>query len=192
MTDESDWREQIEHERQSKDEYFRNHPRSPIPRELRDELEGLSYYSPDPDLRYELTLHEHDQKETRTVATTADGEQEYVVWGEFRFEVDGEECTLQAYRSDPDEDRLWLPFRDETNGEDTYGAGRYIDLEAEHRLDDDSWLVDFNEAYSPLCAYSPRYECPLIPMENWLDVRIEAGERHPPRGLEALPDNPDH
>jgi hypothetical protein len=192
MTDESAWRDQLDHQRQHKDEYFRNHPRSPVPDELREEFEGLDYFPPNPDLRFELTLYEHADKETRTVSTTADGEREYVVWGEFRFTVDGEECTLQAYRADPDEDRFWLPFRDETSTEETYGAGRYIDLEDEHHLEGDTWLVDFNEAYSPLCAYSPRYECPLIPMENWLDVRIEAGERHPPKGLEDLPEGHDH
>jgi hypothetical protein len=92
--------------------------------------------------------------------------------------VDGDEVTIQAYKADPDDDRLWVPFRDATSGEETYGAGRYLDLEADtHRTDDGRWILDFNEAYNPTCAYSDRYECPLPPTENWLDVRIEAGER---------------
>jgi hypothetical protein len=84
---------------------------------------------------------------------------------------------LQAYRPIDDADRFWVPFRDETNGEETYDAGRYLDLEPdEHRLDGE-WVLDFNRAYNPTCAYNHAYECPLIPMENWLDVRIEAGEK---------------
>lgn len=64
-----------------------------------------------------------------------------------------------------------------TSGEESYGAGRYIDLDASDRTDDGDWVVDFNRAYSPFCAYDERYECPLVPTENWLDVRIETGER---------------
>jgi hypothetical protein len=89
--------------------------------------------------------------------------------------------TLQAYKSDPDEDRLWVPFRDETSGEETYGAGRYLDLvPGDHRTANGRWVVDLNEAYNPTCAYNYAYECPMVPVENWLDVRIEAGERDYP------------
>jgi len=174
-----EWIERIEHDRQAKVEYFRDHPRSPLPPDMRGEaFPGLAYYDPDPDYRFVLELHEHAEKETVTVETTADGEQTYLRWGEFRFEVDGEECTLQAYRPDRDADRFWVPFRDETNDEETYGAGRYIDLEPdEHRTEDGRWVLDFNVAYNPTCAYNYAYECPLIPMENWLDVPIEAGEK---------------
>jgi hypothetical protein len=174
-----EWTERIEHDRQAKVEYFRDHPRSPLPPDMRGEaFPGLAYYDPDPDYRFVLELHEHEEKETVTVETTADGEQTYLRWGEFRFEIDGEECTLQAYRPDHDADRFWVPFRDETNGEETYGAGRYIDLEPdEHRTEDGRWVVDFNAAYNPTCAYNYAYECPLIPMENWLEVPVEAGEK---------------
>ncbi|WP_137286153.1 DUF1684 domain-containing protein [Halorussus salinisoli] len=174
----TDWRETVRRQRAEKDDYFGRHPRSPVPDDEREEFEGLNYYPIDEDYRFTLPLHEHDEKERVTVSTSTEGEQEYVRWGEFEFEVDGEEIALQAYKSDPDEKRLWVPFRDETSGEETYGAGRYLDLEpADHRTDDGEWVLDFNEAYNPTCAYSDRYECPLPPMENWLDVPIEAGEK---------------
>lgn len=173
-----DWKTAIRKDRNEKDHYFREHPHSPIPEHDRESFAGLAYYPVDEAYRFELVLHEYDDPSTVRVGTSTEGQQEYLRWGEFRFEVDGMSVTLQAYKPDPDADRLWVPFRDETSGEDTYGAGRYLDLEPEtHRTEDGTWILDFNEAYNPTCAYSPRYECPLPPMENWLSVPIEAGER---------------
>jgi len=172
------WADRLVNERDGKREYFRDSPHSPLPPEMRgDEFPGLSYFEPDPAARYVLPLYEHDEKETVTVETTADGEQTYRRWGEFRFEMDDESVTLQAYRPSDGADRFWVPFRDETNGEETYDAGRYLDLEPDDHQVDGEWVLDFNRAYNPTCAYNYAYECPLIPMENWLDVRIEAGER---------------
>ena len=173
-----DWKAEIRSDRDAKDEYFRTNPHSPIPPDERDSFDGLSYYPVDASYRFELELHEYDDKGAVTVGTSTGGEQEYLRWGEFRFEIDGKEVTLDAYKSDPDDDRLWVPFRDVTSGEETYGAGRYLDLEvASHRMDDGQWVLDFNEAYNPTCVYSDQYECPLPPTENWLDVSIEAGEK---------------
>lgn len=174
----SDYADRVDRERAEKDEFFAEHPQSPIPDADRDDFDGLRYFDPGLDYRFELPLREHDQKEAVTVETTTDGERTSLRWGEFRFEVGGEAVSLQAYRR-PDDDEVgyWVPLRDETNGEESYGAGRYIDLDASDRTDDGDWVVDFNRAYSPFCAYDERYECPLISTENWLDVRIEAGER---------------
>lgn len=174
MTDE--YVERVRQHRAEKDEFFAEHPHSPIPPDEREGFDGLEYFPPDPDYRFELPLHEHDETEAITVETTADGEQRYERFGEFRFAVDGTDCTLQAFRRE-DDDGFWVPFRDDTNGEETYPAGRYLDLDpAEDRVDGE-WVLDFNDAYNPFCAYSARYECPLIPMDNWLDVRVEAGEK---------------
>lgn len=174
----TDWREEIREWRREKDEAFGGGPRSPIPEDERGDFEGLNYYPVDEDYRFVLELHEHDTKERITVGTNTDGELEYLRWGEFRFTVDGETVTLQAYIADPDADSLWVPFRDATSGEETYGAGRYVDLDpGEDRTGDGRWVLDLNMAYNPTCAYSDAYECPLPPTENWLDVPIEAGER---------------
>ena len=79
--------------------------------------------------------------------------------------------------SDTDEvDSVFVPFIDATSGHETYGAGRYLDLEAEP---DGTYSLDFNLAYHPYCVYAPTYSCPLTPAENRLPVRIEAGERLP-------------
>lgn len=185
MSEATDWEAALERQREQKDQFYAEHPHSPLPPDHRERFEGLDYFEPDPELRFVLPLYEHDDPEPITVETTTEGAREYRRWGEFRFTVGGTEQTLQAYKAEPEEDRLWVPFRDATSGEATYGAGRYLDLEAdEHRTADGHWVLDFNLAYNPYCAYSAAYECPLIPMENWLDVPIEAGEKvyEPPEG----------
>ncbi|MGM0592325.1 MAG: DUF1684 domain-containing protein [Halobacteriota archaeon] len=173
----TDWEESIRAYRARKDEYFRESPHSPLPADEQESFDGLSYFPADRDYRFEVDIHEHETPETITVATTTEGEREYIVWGEFTVSLHDDSFTVQVYRADPDEDALWVPFRDETSGDETYGAGRYLDLGPDDRTDDGTWVVDFNLAYNPFCAYSPRYECPLVPMENWLDVPIYAGEK---------------
>src|SRR5438477_496219 len=69
---------------------------------------------------------------------------------------------------------LFLPFLDATSGTETYGAGRYLDLEPD---EDGTYAIDFNLAYHPSCVYAPQFSCPLTPAENRLPVPIEAGER---------------
>ena len=98
--------------------------------------------------------------------------------GVFRFELSGQPQRLTAYRlagsrGEPGES-LFVPFLDATSGTETYGAGRYLDLEPD---EDGTWTLDFNLAYQPSCVYDPRFSCPLTPAENRLDVRVEAGER---------------
>ena len=172
------WADSIRQQREAKRNQFKNSPRSPLPDDQRGAaFLGLAYYEPDPAYRFVLPLEEHETKESVTVETTADGEQTYLRWSAFSFELDGETYTLQAYRPDREADRLWVPFRDATSGETTYGAGRYLDLEPDTHRVDDGWILDFNAAYNPTCAYNHAYECPMIPPENWLDVRIEAGEQ---------------
>jgi len=180
------WRERLETERERKVEFLAEHPRSPVPQGARGEFEQ-PFFEPAPALRFEVALDAADDPEPLTIATTADGEREYLRWGSFAVDVGGEPVTLTAYKSDPDEDRLWVPFRDETNDEETYGGGRYLDLEAPDDRAGDAWVLDLNDAYNPYCAYSDAYECPMVPMENWLDVRVEAGEKAP-----VLPDEHAH
>lgn len=89
-----------------------------------------------------------------------------------------EECTLQAYRADPRAEQLFVPFRDETAGIETYANGRYLDLEPEiHRTAEGRWVLDFNEAYNPWCEYSDNFTCPYAPPENWLKTSVHAGEK---------------
>ena len=173
-----DWKREIEEERSQKDEFFKMGYQSPISPEAIVSFKGLDYYDPDPNLRFELELHEHEEKKTLKIEDTKGNEREFFRWGEFRFTIGNTECTIQAYKSSPQEEGLFIPFRDETSGKETYGAGRYIDLNnEEHYTAEGKWNLDFNKAYNPWCAYSEDYACPFTPTENWLNVPVYAGEK---------------
>ena len=172
------WKKEIEQFRREKDQFFKFHPSSPIPVEDRAKFQGLRYYPPDPKYRFKLELHEHKEKEIVEIEDTAGQIRRFLRWGEFRFKIEGKECRLQVYTNNPVEEELFIPFRDKTNGIETYGAGRYIDLYYERdRTKDGKWILDFNKAYNPWCAYNENYACPFVPPENWLDVPIRAGEK---------------
>ena len=147
--------------------------------EERKRFKGLQCYPPDPNYRFELELHEHKEKKTVKMAYTKGNEQDFLRWGEFQFRISDQKQVLQAYKSNPIEDRLFIPFKDETSGKETYGAGRYIDLELERdHTSEERWILDFNKAYNPWCVYSEAYTCPFVPQENWLKITILAGEKN--------------
>lgn len=110
--------------------------------------------------------------------TTTDRKPMYVKYGELSFNLKGKACKLNIYQNielvkrKGYENYLFLPFIDETNGEDSYGGGRYLDVSLPEGK---TMILNFNEAYNPYCAYSPRYSCPVVPLENTLDLRVEAG-----------------
>lgn len=165
--------------RAEKDAFFRDDPRSPIPPERRATFEGLGYYPDNPALAILAPLETDgvDRDERIVMDTTTGGQQTFRRAGIVRFEVDGGTAELTLYASDDSPD-LFLPFRDATSGRETYGAGRYLDIEPPGP--DGRVLVDLNYAYNPSCAYSPEYSCPIPPGENWIGVPIRAGERSSP------------
>lgn len=174
----SEWKKHLERGRKEKDIFFRVHPSSPIPFEERMSFKRLNYYPLKSNYRFELKLHEHKEKKILKMIDTKGNERKFLRWGEFRFRIKGKEYVLQAYKDNSEENRLFIPFRDVTSGVETYGAGRYLDLEPErHLTNKGKWILDFNQAYNPWCAYSEAYACPLIPQENCLDVAIRAGEK---------------
>jgi uncharacterized protein (DUF1684 family) len=169
--------------RADKDEFLRDHPQSPLRMDQREAFDGLRYFPENPALvvRGPLETTGVDRDERITMATTAGGEQEYRRAGVVRFEVEGEAAELTLFSS-PGQDELFLPFRDATSGTESYGAGRYLEVEAAAL--DGTVEVDFNYAYNPYCAYNPDWACPIPPGENWLRVPIRAGERAFPGAYE--------
>lgn len=107
---------------------------------------------------------------------------DYRQYGILTFIISGVEYKLPVYQSqqlmktEEYADYLFLPFTDLTNGKESYSAGRYIDLRMP--TDGDILLIDFNKAYNPLCAYSNRYSCPVVPTENHLPIEILAGVQY--------------
>ena len=177
----SEWKAKTERAREIKDAFFAQQWQSPIPPQDKPQFKGLEYYPPGPSYRFELELHEYREKQAVRMAYTKGNEQDFLRWGEFRFTISGKEQALHAYKANPQEERLFVPFKDTTSGKETYGAGRYLDLEPERdRTADGKWILDFNQAYNPWCVYSESYTCPFVPMENWLEVSIQAGEKNYP------------
>jgi len=114
--------------------------------------------------------------------TTTGGTQIYRRAGVARFHVDGVPAPLTLFTS-ADTHELFLPFRDATSGNETYGAGRYLEVEPSGL--DQRVIVDLNYAYNPYCAYNPDWSCPIPPGENWLAVPIRAGEKTFPGAYEV-------
>ncbi len=174
------WASQLEQHRVEKDEFLNEHRQSPIPPEHRDEFDGLSYFDPDPAYQVAATVSVPTDPAEVEMETSAGPAVTYSRAVTFEFELDGETHELHGYRQDPDEG-IFVPFRDKTTGQQTYKDGRYMELEPQQELSDgDQVTIDFNLAYSPFCAYSETFSCPLPPEENWLETTIEAGEKKPP------------
>ena len=140
---------ELELVRQQKDRYFKSGPDSPIPYEQRADFARLAYYPENNSLRLIVQPEEFAEKESITMITSTGGVQEYQRWGRFGFEVEQQSAMLAIYYAPWG--GFFVPFVDATSGGETYGAGRYLELEA---LADGSFLADFNLAYNPYCAYS--------------------------------------
>ncbi len=157
--------------RAEKNEFFGSHPQSPLTREQKKDFHGLQYFPEDDSLRLEVQVEEFENKQTFEMQTSTGDVQIYEKFGKFRFEVDGEEVELTIYQS---QHGFFLPFVDTLAGKETYPAGRYLEPEA---LPGGHFIVDFNIAYNPYCAYNEMWSCPITPAENRLKVAIRAGEK---------------
>jgi uncharacterized protein (DUF1684 family) len=171
------WAAELERQRSAKDDHLAEHPQSPIPPEERESFDGLDYFDPDPAYRVEARVTVHDDPETVELETTRGPNVEYQRVATFSFDLDGaRELAVYSHEDGP----LFVPFRDKTTGQQSYEQGRYMEFDPERDLETgDTFPLDFNLAYTPFCAFSETFACPLPPEENWLAVAIAAGERAP-------------
>ncbi len=171
--------------REGREKEFRNRVESPLLNTDFEKFAGLEYY--DIDEKYRIkAVFEQTPDETYFLMPTSSGvSAKYKKLGELRFELDGNEFTLNAYQSEKimtnEEwnrkygDSLFIPFKDTTNGDTTYAGGRYIYMKIP---DSAETVLDFNLAFNPSCAYgSSKYSCPIPPRANRLNVEIRAGEK---------------
>lgn len=173
--DEETWKRALLRFRVGKDEFCGTSHDSPLGDGDRQGFRGLKYFDPDPALRFEVKLLRYPGPESVIMSTSKGDRQLFNKIGQFDLVVGGQHVRLQAYQSaERESPSIFVPFRDATSGIESYGAARYLDLEVEHN---DEYVVDFNFAYNPYCAYSEDYICPLPPRENWLTVPIRAGEK---------------
>jgi len=164
--------------RAAKDDMLRTAADSPVPRDRRQVILPLSYFPPDPAYRVPAAL-EPDPETGRVIQMlTSTGQQRATqVMGVLQFVLNGQRLKLEAFAEEGSNGRrLFVPFADATSGRETYGAGRYLDLD---RTATGIYVIDFNTAYNPYCAYNPTYDCPVPPRENRLAVAIRAGEKTP-------------
>jgi uncharacterized protein (DUF1684 family) len=178
--DTSDWEAELRENRREKDRFFAEHRQSPIPPEERDAFDGLDYFEPDPAYRVDATVTVHDDPEPIEMDVSNGDPTRYERVVTFAFDLDGETRRLHGYRQGDGQASVFVPFRDKTTGQETYREGRYMELEPEGELSDgDEVVLDFNLAYTPFCAFSDAFACPLAPDENWLETTVAAGERGP-------------
>ena len=170
------WRAAVEEERRARDALYLG-PDTPLSPERRAEFKGLRWFPISEDWRVEARLRRHPVPRPAALASSGEDALRMDEVGVLELSLQGVACRLLAFSPAPgesDEDFVLVPFRDGTSGKETYGGGRYLDLEP-----DASGVheVDLNRAYHPYCAHDDAWSCTLPPPENRLPVRVEAGER---------------
>ncbi len=173
----------IAEHRALKDESFRSSPDSPIPPEKKNQLLPLAYYPVDELYAVPAVLELSADRSRLQIPTSTGKLRDYERIGALKFSLKGQRMQLTAFSEvGQPVSRLFVPFADETSGEETYAAGRYLELDPTAT---GIYVVDFNGAYHPFCYYNEEYDCPFPPAENRLSVPIRAGERLPDRAAAA-------
>ncbi len=169
--------EHIMQVRRDKDKLFRDPNESPLPNDVRATFKSLLYFPPNENYFLPAAFEPFDNPDTITILTNSLSETRKMLrYGRFSFSIGDSTYFLFAFKSLEASDHiLFVPFNDASNGVKTYAAGRYLDIEEEP--DANEYILDFNLAYNPYCAYSDRYVCPRVPRENQLSVQILAGEK---------------
>lgn len=145
---------------------------SPLDESERAGFRGLRFFPADPGLRLRVPLSPPDRRDMVTLLDTKGEERTYERFGFLKFRLAGEAQQLTLFH-DAGHGHYFLPFRDATSGKESYGMGRYVEPVEEAA---GKWLIDFNRAYNPYCAYSDRWSCPIPPDENRITVAVRAGE----------------
>ncbi len=165
--------------RKERNAFLKDHERSPLLPQDKKDFKGTKYYPFD--AQYFLSgqiertvLHINNPKYYATFLTNKGTSKRYIRYGKFRFSLNGKDYTIEIYKSILS-DNLFIPFKDKTNGTETYEGGRYVETEI---LPGYKILLDFNTAYNPSCAYNDKFVCVIPPKENILNVEIRAGEKN--------------
>jgi uncharacterized protein (DUF1684 family) len=164
---------------------FRTHPQSALDPEQKEHFTGLPYFPYNPALRLCVQVDPAPDSEVVEVQLQEDGITRLKRFGKVNFELQGQRLELSLFWVLGYGGGIFLPFRDATAPEETYGGGRYL-LDtvkgADLGMEGGRLVLDFNYAYNPSCAYNPRWHCPLAPRENWLGIVLRAGELRYPEG----------
>lgn len=163
--------------RRRKDEHFAA-GRGPVRGEALAAFSGLHYFAPDERWRFAVPLLASGATAEVTLETSTGEPRSMALLGTVALPVSGgPRLSVFAPLGETQPARVFIPFRDQTSGQTTYGAGRYLDAPVDYSASVPQVTLDFNLAYHPYCAYSEGWTCPLPPAENWLHTAVEAGER---------------
>ncbi|MDY2588379.1 DUF1684 domain-containing protein [Winogradskyella aquimaris] len=171
LTGETEWQKQMNAD-------FKDASKSPLKKKDLKTFEGLDFFKFDSTYVVEARLTRTPDSKPFKMKTTTERRPDYVQYGIVTFTLKGKEYQLNIYQNlglleeEGYEDYLFLPFLDDTNGEESYSGGRYTEARIPRG---DSIILDFNTAYNPYCAYNERYSCPIVPRENYIPLKIEAG-----------------
>ncbi len=140
---------------------------------------GLDFFQIDSNYIVKAEIMPLNNAKKIKLKTSTAGNLNVIKFAELYFIINKQEYKLFAYKyvdsNDYPPNHLFVPFLDRTNGDETYGGGRYLDL-FEDSLG--KIIIDFNNSYNPLCAYNESYSCPIVPKENFLDISVRAGVKY--------------
>lgn len=161
---------------------YRNPEESPLEPQDMAAFEGLHFFPIKEKYRVEARFVRTSGSKPFRMATSTNRLPVYEKYGEAHFELDGQQVVIPIYQNhglretEEYRDYLFLPFQDKTNGDSTYGGGRYVELRIPAG---DTIIIDFNKAYNPYCAYNSRYSCPIPPKANRISLSIPVGVKAP-------------
>ena len=165
------------------DSFFRNDVESPFRKDTSTHFDSIKWFPPNINYYFESRLFRYERPETVSVFGTKGEERRELRYGYFIFFFNGGKYKLNVYKFTPYDkayytykDLLSVWFTDETTGKETYGVGRYLEIGDEQPGADHVYVVNFNNAYNPYCAYSAVYSCAIPPKEDHLNIPIRAGE----------------
>lgn len=155
---------------------FKDASKSPLKPEDIKTFKGLSFFPVDSSFAVVAKLKKTNTSDFFEMKTSTNRFSKERIFGILSFTIKGINYNLKVYQSESSvlesSDYLFLPYLDATNGITTYGGGRYLDLKIP---EGDSVWLDFNKSYNPYCVYNERYSCPIVPRENRLPIKVEAG-----------------
>jgi uncharacterized protein (DUF1684 family) len=164
--------------RMEKDKYWREGEGSPLTKSDKELFQGLTYFPPSESYCVLAHFEVFAKADTVRLQTSDNEVRDMLRSGRAYFVIGKDSCALTAYRYTGIEGKMqqgyFVPFKDASNGTDTYRPGRYVEGVP---LGVNGLLLDFNRAYNPYCNYNEQFSCPLVPQENVLAVKIEAGEK---------------
>jgi len=160
---------------------YKDASKSPLKKKDLKKFKGLDFFPIDSTFIIIAKLTKIANAPIFEMATTTDRKPLYKEYGLLKFKLKGAETQLTIYQSQDDlrdekyKNYLFLPFTDDTSGNESYGGGRYMDVMTTDEKADGTISLNFNNTYNPYCAYNDKYSCPLTPRKNHLDIEIKAG-----------------